>query len=75
MAEQIFRCRYTLTAPGGLTMPEPAIDVTFEAIELRDGSREVCALHASEMLPQYIADFKTEALALRGSVSNRRNGS
>ena len=44
-------------------MPEPAIDVTFEAIELRDGSREVCALHASEMLPQHIADFKPEAQA------------
>ena len=44
-------------------MPEPAIDATFEAIELRDGSGWYVRLTRSEMLPQHIGDFKTEAEA------------
>jgi hypothetical protein len=53
---------YTLTASVGLTILKPAIDVTFEASSLgTEAGRYVP--HASEMLPQHIADFKTESQA------------
>jgi hypothetical protein len=44
-------------------MPKPAVETTFEPIELRDGSGWYVRLTRPEMLPQHIGDFATELAA------------
>jgi hypothetical protein len=40
-----------------LTMHDPALDATFEAIEVKDGSVGYVSLARPEMLPQRIGEF------------------
>ncbi len=42
-------------------MHDPALDVTFEAGELQDGSAWYVRLPRPEMLPLHIGEFKTQA--------------
>jgi hypothetical protein len=44
-------------------MHDPALDATFEAVELKDGSAWYMRLTRPEMLPQHIGEFKTQAEA------------
>jgi hypothetical protein len=44
-------------------MQDPALDATFEPVELKDGSAWYVRLARPEMLPQHIGEFKTHAEA------------
>ncbi len=44
-------------------MHDPALDATFEAIELKDGSVGYVSLARPEMLPQRIGEFKPQTAA------------
>ena len=44
-------------------MHNPALDATFEAVDLKDGSAWYIRLTCPEMLPQHIGGFKTQAEA------------
>ena len=46
-----------------VAMADPDRDVTFEAIEMKDGSGWCVRLTRPAMLPQQIGDFKTETEA------------